>query len=452
MTEQTKQGKRQPSLGQKEARLAEQKTAINERLILSSIHQHELREVAENLNAQLHAEINDRQKAEAALHLAMADCKRAASAKDDFLAALSHELRTPLTPVLMTAAALETDPALPRDVREQLGMMRRNIELEARLIDDLLDLTRISNGKLQIRPAAADVHQLLEQTAQILHGDGLATKVRISFNLEAARHHVSGDPTRLQQVFWNIIKNALKFTPVDGRVSVSTHNESPEFIVVRISDTGIGIRPEILSQIFEAFEQGEITFQQRFGGLGLGLAISRGIVELHGGDIRAESDGIGRGACFTITLATMDAPVAVEQRKSTPPALDRSLRLLVVEDHEATLAVLSRLLTRAGHRLTCAASVGEGLAAAAAGTFDLVISDLGLRDGTGFELMEKLRAAYDLRGIALSGYGMDEDVRRSREAGFAAHLTKPIDFACLERALEELMDSTAPDGSLPRGE
>ncbi|MBA3650535.1 MAG: response regulator [Chthoniobacterales bacterium] len=376
------------------------------------------------------------------LRTAKEQAEAASRAKDDFLAALSHELRTPLTPVLMMAAALEGDAALPDDLRDQLGMMRRNVELEARLIDDLLDLTRISKGKLQIQPTISDLHQLLEQTAEIVRSDVVYKQVPIHFAFEAARHHAMGDPARLQQVFWNIIKNALKFTPVGGSVTVRTRNNDEGQIIVSVTDTGIGIRAEALSQIFEAFEQGEITFQQRFGGLGLGLAISRAIVELHGGEIRAESDGVGQGATFTVTLATVDAPKFVDPAQSTPPALNRSLRLLVVEDHEATLAVLTRLLTRSGHHLTSATSVRDGLAAAEMEPFDAVISDLGLPDGTGFELMEKLRAAHGLRGIALSGYGMDEDLRRSQAAGFAAHLTKPIDFTQLERALEDLMAGT----------
>ncbi len=367
----------------------------------------------------------------------------ASRAKDDFLAALSHELRTPLTPVLLMAAALEGDTALPPDLRDQLGMMRRNVELEARLIDDLLDLTRISKGKLQIQPAIADLHQLLQQTGEIISSDVADKQVRLHFAFEAARHHAMGDPARLQQVFWNIIKNALKFTPAGGSVTISTRNDEVGKIIVSVTDTGIGIRSEALSQIFEAFEQGEITFQQRFGGLGLGLAISRAIVELHGGEIRAESEGVGRGATFSVTLETVDAPKLADGVESTAPALDRALRLLVVEDDEATLAVLTRLLTRNGHHVAHASSVRDGLAAAAAGTFDAVISDVGLPDGTGFELMEKLRAAHGLRGIALSGYGMDDDVRRAHEAGFSAHLTKPIDFAQLERALENLMTGAA---------
>lgn len=427
----------------KAAHFRQNAAAVNEALLLSGLRQHEGKEAAEALNAQLQAEIADRKQAEEALRVAMLDCEKASHAKDDFLAALSHELRTPLTPVLMMAAALEGDPTLPRDLRNHLGMMRRNVELEARLIDDLLDLTRISKGKLQIQPTIADLHELLEQTAEIVIGDVMAKQVPIHFAFAAARHHASGDPARLQQVFWNVMKNALKFTPAGGSVTVRTRNDEEGRIVISVTDTGIGIRAEALSQIFEAFEQGEITFQQRFGGLGLGLAISRAVVELHGGEISAQSDGVGHGATFSVTLATVDAPKNVDLAPGTPPVLDRMLRLLVVDDHEATLAVLTRLLTRSGHHITPATSVREGLAAAKGETFDAVISDLGLSDGTGFELMEKLRAAHGLRGIALSGYGMDEDLRRSQEAGFAAHLTKPIDFAQLERALEELMAGAA---------
>ena len=373
---------------------------------------------------------------------AVEELARASRAKDDFLAALSHELRTPLTPVLMTAAALETDTALSREVRDQFGMVRRNIELEARLIDDLLDLTRISHGKLQIHPAIVDLHQLIEQSAEIASNVGFGKQVRIVFALEAARPHVMGDSARLQQVFWNIIKNALKFTATGGRVTVCTRNDDAGMIVVSVTDTGLGIRADVLPHIFEAFEQGEITFQQRFGGLGLGLAISRAIVEIHGGEIHAQSEGVGHGATFSVALATVEAPKSIVSSQSRPHPPRRARRLLVVEDHEETLTVLARLLRRRGHHVISARSMREGLAAAAKENFDVVISDLGLPDGTGFELMAKLRSAHGLRGIALSGYGMDEDLRRSREAGFGAHLTKPVDFGQLERALEDLIAET----------
>ncbi len=214
-------------------------------------------------------DITDRKQAEEALSVAMVEIERASRAKDDFLAALSHELRTPLMPVLMTVTSLEDDPALPADVRDQIAMMRRNIELEARLIDDLLDLTRISSGKLQIAPMTADIHQLISHTEEIVRSDGLGKQVRIVFNLEAERHHAMVDPTRLQQVFWNLINNALKFTPTGGTITVSTRNDAEGRIVINVADDGIGIRAEVLSQIFNAFEQADTTGEHLYGGLGL---------------------------------------------------------------------------------------------------------------------------------------------------------------------------------------
>jgi len=421
------------------ARLQEQITAINEQLILSSMHEHDLREQAEDLAAQLRAEISEREQAEEALRGTVEELASALKAKDEFLAMLSHELRTPLTPVLMTAASLEIETALPSEVRDQLGMMRRNIELEARLIDDLLDLTRISNGKLQIKSVRADIHELLEQTAEIVRDDDRNKQVRIVLGFEAEQHYVMGDPARLQQLFWNIIKNAHKFSPASGIVTVGTRNASAGKIIISVADTGIGIRAEELPHIFNAFEQGEIASQKHFGGLGLGLAISRAIAKIHGGEISAESDGVGRGATFSITFAVVGTPEAVDYTHSTSSTPGRAFRLLVVEDHEATLGVLRRLLTRCGHHLTAVSSVREGLAAAAVGTFDAVISDLGLPDGTGFDLIREIHREHAWPGIALSGYGMDEDVRRSHEAGFRVHLVKPIDFKQLQRALEDLV-------------
>ena len=239
------------------------------------------------------------------------EAKAASRAKDDFLAALSHELRTPLNPVLMTAAALETDPTLPLEAREQLGMMRRNIELEARLIDDLLDLTRISRGKLQIAPLPANLHQLLEHTAEIVRADGLGKQVSIVFALNAARHYAMADPTRMQQVFWNLIKNALKFTPAGGTITVGTSNDAEGRIVVSVADTGIGIAAEALPHIFKAFEQGDVAGQHRYGGLGLGLWLTRELVQAMEGTVRAESVN-GQGATFTLELPFARAAPSAE--------------------------------------------------------------------------------------------------------------------------------------------
>ncbi|HMJ07199.1 MAG TPA: ATP-binding protein, partial [Chthoniobacterales bacterium] len=396
------------------------------------------------------------------LKRAQSDAERANRAKDAFLAALSHELRTPLTPVLMTASALRLDERLPEDAREQLAMMERNIALEARLIDDLLDLTRIARGQLRLRSELCDAHSLIGLAVEIVRDDALAKGVSLERNLGAQRSGLVVDPARFQQVIWNLLRNAVKFTPPGGRVAIRTVDEADEDgagrLRIEVVDSGIGIDPAALKKIFLPFEQADPRGDHRFGGMGLGLAIARAIVDLHGGTIAAESAGEGYGATFVVEIpGATEAPHGVGEAPSLFPALavatepartraeeaQRPLRLLLVEDHSSTLEVLSRLLTRAGHAVVTAGTLADALSAAAAGIFDLVISDLGLPDGTGNELMEILRARYKLRGIALSGFGMEEDVARSRQAGFAAHLTKPVDFQQLRRALH---DVTNDDG------
>jgi PAS domain S-box-containing protein len=382
----------------------------------------------------------ERKHAEEALHDAAKELARASRAKDEFLAALSHELRTPLTPVLMSAAALESDPALPSNVRDQLGMMRRNIELEARLIDDLLDITRISNGKLSLVQVPVDAHKLIEQTAEIVRSDGFAKEVQIGFRLDAPRHYVMADPARLQQVLWNLIKNALKFTPSGGCVTVTTYEDDEQRLVVSVEDTGIGIEQCDLARIFNAFEQIELPGQHRTQGLGLGLAISKAIVEMHDGTIQAESEGPGRGAIFRVTLATIAEPAAVEKAQFPDATTPRSLRLLVVDDHEPTLSILAELLTLDGHQVTSASSTREARNAVARADFDVLISDLGLPDGSGLDLMREFREERRIAGIALSGYGSEEDLRSSREAGFAAHLVKPVVVDQLRRTIRAVVD------------
>lgn len=369
------------------------------------------------------------------------EANAASRAKDDFLAALSHELRTPLTPVLMSAASLQEDTRLPADVREQLSMMRRNIELEARLIDDLLDVTRIRRGKLTIAPVPADIHELIRHSNDIIRGDGLGKQVQVVFHLHAERHHALADTTRLHQVFWNLLKNAIKFTSAGGIVTVRTHNDAEGRLVLSVADTGVGISQEALPLIFCAFEQGDVEGQHRFGGLGLGLAISQAIVEAHNGSIRADSQGVGQGATFTVTLDTVEAPPLAAEGSDESATAASSLRLLVVEDHEATRATLARLLERSGHRVTQAATMTEGLAAFGSQAFDAVISDLGLPDGSGLDLMREMRRQRPVHGIALSGYGMEEDVRQTREAGFFAHLVKPVSIEQLRRLLAQVAPS-----------
>jgi signal transduction histidine kinase len=360
--------------------------------------------------------------------------------KDQFLAALSHELRTPLTPVLLTVAALQQQDGLDDSVIDDLALIHRNVELEAKLIDDLLDLTRITHGKLILHRQIADVHELLRHTVEMCCGpDVLPKRLCVDAAAGAQEHHALCDPPRIQQVLWNLLKNAVKFTPEHGRVTIATENPTPGTLQISISDTGIGVAPEVMPQIFDAFAQGDSRITKHFGGLGLGLAISKAIVDLHQGSLVVSSSGPGQGATFTLTLQAVPAPAP---EAVAGQGIDRApvqpFRILLVEDHEPTLHILTRLLRRAGHEVQGAASVAAALRLAREYPFDLLVTDLGLPDGTGIELMEKLCAERPITGIALSGYGMEEDLESTAAAGFHTHLTKPVEWSSLEDALRRV--------------
>ena len=370
------------------------------------------------------------------------------AAKDQFLALLSHELRNPLSPVLAMVGELEASTSDSTEARHALEVIKRNVELEARLIDDLLDVTRIAKGKLQLSFENVNVHEILQRAYEICREEILAKNLGIEFRLRAESQHVQADPARLQQVFWNLIKNSVKFTPEHGRIIIETFNPSPDQIEIRTTDTGIGIEPEKIGKVFNAFEQGQSSITRRFGGLGLGLAISKAMVAAHGGEISVESEGKNRGATFVVTLQTVAAEAASEKtRRSAPPSdeakarmEERAPRLLVVDDHVDTCMGMKMMLERRGYRVTCAHTANEAVGKAAAEVFDLVISDIGLPDRSGYELMQELRAQTSMRGIALSGFGMESDVSRARAAGFAEHLTKPINFERLEEAIHNLLE------------
>src|SRR3954454_10240948 len=270
----------------------------------------------------------------------------AKAAKDQFLALLSHELRNPLSSVIAMVGDLEASAGESSEVRRALEVIRRNVELEARLIDDLLDVTRISKGKLQLTLETASVHEILQRSYEICREEIASKDLKIEFRLRAEQAYVEGDPARLQQVFWNLIKNSVKFTPPKGRIVIETLNPTPEQIEIRTTDTGIGIESEQMDRIFNAFEQGQSSITRRFGGLGLGLAISKAMVHAHGGAIKAESGGKNRGATFIVTLATVAAPAvaaAAPESKGprdvalkAKPAIGSGPRVLVVDDHVDT--------------------------------------------------------------------------------------------------------------------
>jgi CheY-like chemotaxis protein len=370
------------------------------------------------------------------------------AAKDQFLALLSHELRNPLSPVIAMVGELEASAPDSPEVRRALEVIKRNVELEARLIDDLLDITRIAKGKLQLSLETVNLHEILQRAYEICREEILGKNLGIEFRLRAERQHVEADPARLQQVFWNLIKNSVKFTPEQGRIIIETFNSSPEEIEIRITDTGIGIEPEKIGKIFNAFEQGQSSITRRFGGLGLGLAISKAMVTAHGGRIHVESEGKNHGATFVVTLRTVAAlatsettPVPVAPSDEAKARMEeRAPRLLVVDDHFDTCTGMKMMLERRGYRVTCANTADEAVNKASEQDFDLLISDIGLPDRSGYELMQELRATKSMRGIALSGFGMENDVSRARAAGFSEHLTKPINFERLEEAIHGLLE------------
>jgi PAS domain S-box-containing protein len=370
------------------------------------------------------------------------EAESANRAKDRFLAVLSHELRTPLTPVALTAAAMEMDPNLPYEFREDVAMMRRNVELETRLIDDLLDLSRVTSGKLRLNRQPTHVHRLIRHVLETVGPELHEKQLKIERELAAAHDRVEADPARLQQTLWNLLKNAAKFTPSGGRVSIRTSNEAGR-LVIEVRDSGKGIPRDVLPRIFDPFEQGAADVTRRYGGMGLGLAIAKAVVDLHGGTIGAASGGDGKGAMFTVSLPLGAIPSPVPQTGGNQPTDDRTrpLRLLVVEDHSDTAKTLVRLLRLDGAEVQWASTVAGAIELAASEPFDVVVSDLGLPDGSGHDLMRRLRRDRPVPGIAMSGYGMEDDLRQSREAGFVEHLVKPVSLPQLREAIRRVANA-----------
>jgi PAS domain S-box-containing protein len=374
------------------------------------------------------------------------------AAKDRFLAMLSHELRTPLTPVLAAVSAVTAKgTAEGQDVLALFTMIQRNIQLEARLIDDLLDLTRVSRGQFELAFDDVELHEVLRSVVAICQGDADRRGVTLIVEPRARRSRVRGDPTRLEQILWNLIKNAIKFTPALGRVIVRTYNSGDE-IHVEVRDTGIGIEPERMARIFLPFVQADPSISRSFGGMGLGLSISKSLAEAHQGSIVVASDGPGRGSSFTLVLRSLRSlestpPAKLEAARLhdvpplrlTPRPIDSvPLRVLLVEDDPDTLAVTSMLLRGGHYEVTTAENLAEAMARMSEKEFDLLISDIALPDGSGLDLMRAMTSRKKAKGIALSGFGTQDDVRRAKLAGFAAHLTKPVSFARLEATIQQV--------------
>jgi len=365
------------------------------------------------------------------------EAEAANRAKDHFLSVLSHELRTPLTPVLGIISFIEKNESLPESVREQMRMVRRNVETEARLVDDLLDLTRIARGKLSLHFEVVDAHAIVRNVVAMFQNQIDEKALAVHIALRAGNHHVWADSGRFQQALLNLMSNAVKFTPQDGSITLRSCNDGAD-LKIEVADSGVGIDAETLPRLFKAFEQGEQPFARRFGGLGLGLSIVRSLMEMHNGSVAAFSAGKDQGATFTIRLPTMTAvDREVSRAAAAAVAPPKSCRILLVEDHADTRNVMSMLLRSFGCDVAVAASVKEATELANGGAFDLLICDFGLPDGTGLDVMRQIHQRQKIKAIAVTGFGQDEDLRRSKEAGFSVHLTKPVNIEALQHAIQE---------------
>jgi len=391
-------------------------------------------------------DLTERRDIEQNLELQKALAEAAVTSKELFFGMLSHELRNPLTPLVALLEDLATEPGRSAKDRAALAIMRRNLDLETHFIDDLLDLTRVTSGKLELHRETTDVHLCLRQAIEICQLDIDAKKLQLAIKLDAPRHFVDADASRLQQIFWNLIKNAVKFTPAGGRIAIQTRSNKPSRLSVDVRDAGIGIDSWALSHLFEPFFQVQHSLKHRLGGggLGLGLAICKAITEAHGGTLTADSAGMGKGATFRLELVTVAEPHGeLLSISAAAPERREGLRLLFVEDHDDTRDVLARLLSRRGYCVEAARNAQEARSLSSGKTFDLLVSDIALPDATGCELLKELSSKHRLRGIAMSGFGSDADLAQSRAAGFLEHLVKPIDATALDAAIQRVVGNLA---------
>jgi signal transduction histidine kinase/CheY-like chemotaxis protein len=384
---------------------------------------------------------------------ARSQAEEANRVKDEFLAVVSHELRTPLNAILGWANMLRLGQVEDEKTPAALETIERNARAQNQLINDLLDVSRIITGKLRLDVRPVDPVACIEGAIESLQPAAEAKEIRIQKVMESGVSAISGDPGRLQQVVWNLLSNAIKFTPRGGRVQVRLERIDSHVEIV-VSDTGSGIQPEFLPFVFDRFRQADATTTRQHGGMGLGLSIVRHLVELHGGEVRVDSDGENQGATFTITLPLI--PIYQRQREERvhPRASDslpqvehsdrlEGLKVLVVDDEMDTCELLNAMLTKCGAEVTTATSATRALSEIGRTQFDLVISDVGMPVTDGYELMQKIRKLPADRGgkvpaIALTAYARPEDGLNALRAGYQKHVPKPIEYAELITVMASL--------------
>ena len=386
---------------------------------------------------------------------ARAEAELANRTKDEFLATLSHELRTPLSAILGWSHILKNNKLGKADLARGLETIERNARVQSQLIDDLLDVSRIISGKIRIEPRAVDLAVVIEAAIDSVRPTFDAKEIQFETDVEARDCKVLGDANRLQQIFWNLFSNAVKFTPERGKVRVQVR-EQDFGVKVSVIDTGVGITPEFLPYIFDRFSQADGSTTRVHGGLGLGLAIVRHLVELHHGRVEVESEGEDRGATFTVRLPIAATTRAADNEfllaENVLPASAKifdGVRILVVDDEADSRDLISTLLTRCGGEVRCSESAAEAIRAFAEWSPDLLLSDIGMPNEDGYSLIKKVRKlrskrAKQIPAIALTAYATDEDRSLALAAGFQVHLAKPVEPKSLLTSIAAALGSEAP--------
>jgi signal transduction histidine kinase/ActR/RegA family two-component response regulator len=411
------------------------------------------------LNEQLRQEIKERQRFEQEREtllqreqFARVEAEKASRMKDEFLSTVSHEIRTPLNAILGWAQILRTQDASPDELQQGLEVIERNSRAQAKLVDDLLDMSRIISGKIRLEVEPIDLAVVARAALQAVKPAAEAKGIALIEKIDASAGTFVGDPNRLQQIIWNLLTNGVKFTPKGGTVTLELHRrESDAEIVVR--DTGIGVSPDFLPYVFDRFSQAEPGTTRRFGGLGLGLAIVKQLTELHGGRVAVSSPGVGQGAAFSVLLPVKAVQVESSgegelrpNHSSVPrPALRLDgMKVLCVDDEPDSLRLVARVLEAVGAQVTLASSVDEALQRWNEKHFDLLVSDIGMPARDGYELIRTIREQ-DLQGakatpaIALTAFARSEDRQRALLSGFQSHLVKPVEAAELVAVAASLL-------------
>lgn len=389
------------------------------------------------LNLDLEQRIEERTAELKELNVELADANRA---KDVFLATLSHELRTPLTPVVGWIKLLRSGSLDEKSVEQALDAIERNAWLQSRLIDDLLDTSRIATGKLHFEPKPTDLNTAVRAAVDTVRTSAAARNIDLSMTLWPSSLTVMGEPVRLQQIAWNLVSNAIKFTDPGGKVNITTQRDGSQALLT-VVDTGVGIEPEFLPHVFDRFRQADGSTSRRHGGLGLGLAIADALAKMHSGCLAAKSDGVGKGATFSMRMELAPtAKVAPEPADTKRHSLE-GLEVLIVEDSPDTLLLLSTIFRREGANVATASSAAEALSRAIANRPHIIVSDIGMPDVDGYQLLEQLRllpGMSDVPAVAVSGYASEEDRERALAVGYLALVPKPIDVDVLFGLIHDL--------------